>query len=317
VEQGKNVAEFLIEVGVGVLKSKSNPQTDFNEVWRKSPQAAVVQSYIESTCCKESKVHVPSSKSQASTFAASTYTQTLLLTQRLSRQYWRTPEYPYSRLYASFLHALLNGFTFFQLGSSITDLQSRMFACFLILMLVPEFMNATSMRFISNRDIWESREYPSRIYGWTAFAISNILAELPYAVVGAVLFFVVFYFPVGLPLGEQAGYTFLMVLLFHLFATSWGQWVGALRFVFFFSPPFPLLSYNNANFYLQQKRNRSSKSNALPRHYVRAFQRCITTTIANASCLEIHHVLRSTFYLLDWWYPLQDALWSGSHLRCC
>lgn len=96
-------------------------------------------------------------------------------------------------------------------------------------MIVPEFMNATSMRFIANRDLWEAREGPSRVYGWRAFAVANLLAELPYAVVGAVLFFVLFYFPVGLPLGLPAGYTFLMVLFFHLFATSWGQWVGALR----------------------------------------------------------------------------------------
>ena len=96
-------------------------------------------------------------------------------------------------------------------------------------MLVPEFMNATSMRFIANRDIWQSREYPSRIYGWVAFSTAQIASELPYAFVGSVMFFVLFYFPVGLPLGLPAGYTFLMVLLFHLFATSWGQWVGALR----------------------------------------------------------------------------------------
>ena len=230
-ENGKNVAEFLIEVGVGVLKSSKDPKLDFNEVWRSSPQAQEVEATISSACAKESPDLDAGSSDQMSTFSASTYTQTILLTKRLSLQYWRTPEYPYSRLYASFLHALLNGFTFFQLGSSIADMQSRMFACFLILMLVPEFMNATSMRFIANRDIWESREYPSRIYGWVAFAVSNVIAELPYAFVGAVLFFVIFYFPVGLPMGEPAGYTFLMVLFFHLFATSWGQWVGALRYV--------------------------------------------------------------------------------------
>ena len=96
-------------------------------------------------------------------------------------------------------------------------------------MLVPEFMNATSMRFIANRDIWGSREYPSRVYGWVAFSTAQILSELPYALVGSVVFFSLFYFPIGLPLGLPAGYTFLMVLLFHIFATSWGQWVGALR----------------------------------------------------------------------------------------
>lgn len=226
------MAEFIIDVGVGILKPKDNPHLNFNEVWRASPEAQAAQMKIKgayeqekSDIEPESSVASPSS----SVFSASTLEQTILLTKRVSRQYWRTPEYPYSRLYGSFLHAILNGFTFFQLGNSITDMQSRMFACFLILMLVPEFMNATSMRFIANRDIWESREYPSRTYGWVAFAVAQIVSELPYAFFGSILFFVLFYFPVGLPLGLPAGYTFLMVLFFHLFATSLGQWIGALR----------------------------------------------------------------------------------------
>lgn len=231
IAEGKNVADFLIEVGVGVLKPTSGPTLDFNEVWRTSSEAQALQMTIENICnrAKSSVQEPPSESGSSSDFSASTFQQTVLLTKRVSRQYWRTPEYPYSRLYASFLHAILNGFTFFKLGDSIMDMQSRMFSCFLILMVVPEFMNATSMRFIANRDIWETREYPSRIYGWVAFTVAQVVSELPYAVVGAVIFFILFYFPVGLPLGLTAGYTFLMVLFFHLFATSWGQWVGALR----------------------------------------------------------------------------------------
>jgi len=224
------VAEFLIEVGVGAIKPSANEDLDFNDVWRNSPEALALQHKVAELRRPHSTKTVDTmSRVRSSGFSASTWEQAYLLTKRVSRQYWRNPEYPYSRLYASFLHAFLNGFTFFQLGNGIKDMQSRMFSCFLIVMLVPEFMNATSMRFIANRDIWESREYPSRIYGWVAFSTAQVLSELPYAFVGSVVFFVLFYFPVGLPLGLPAGYTFLMVLLFHLFATSWGQWVGALR----------------------------------------------------------------------------------------
>jgi len=230
VEAGKNVADFIIEVGVGILRPTDNADIDFNQIWRDSPQAVEVRTTIDKACSlSKTTTSSLTTVERPSDFSASTWQQVALLTKRVSRQYWRTPEYPYSRLYASVLHAVLNGFTFFQLGDSITDMQSRMFACFLILMLVPEFMNATSMRFIANRDIWESREYPSRIYGWVAFSVAQILSELPYALAGGVIFFVLFYFPVGLPLGLPAFYVFLMVIFFHLFATSWGQWVGALR----------------------------------------------------------------------------------------
>jgi ATP-binding cassette subfamily G (WHITE) protein 2 (SNQ2) len=225
IEDGKNVADFLIEVGAGVAVS-TDQNLNWNDVWATSREAQDVQKEIQKSCAR-SKALAPKTEEFVSPpcdeFSASTWLQLCLLTKRISRQYWRTAEYPYSRLYASFLHALLNGFTFFQLGDSITDMQSRMFACFLILMLVPEFMNATSMRFITNRAIWESREYPSRTYGRTAFAVAQIVSELPYAVIGSVLFFTLFYFPVGLPLGVPALYTYLMVLLFFLFITSWGQ----------------------------------------------------------------------------------------------
>jgi len=224
------VAEFLIEVGIGSRTPIANKTLDFNEVWRSSPEALAVQHKIADLRRAHSNESVDLTRPvRSSGFSAPVWEQAYLLTKRVSRQYWRNPEYPYSRLYASFLHAFLNGFTFFQLGNSIKDMQSRMFSCFLILMLVPEFMNATSMRFIANRDIWGSREYPSRVYGWVAFSTAQILSELPYALVGSVVFFSLFYFPIGLPLGLPAGYTFLMVLLFHIFATSWGQWVGALR----------------------------------------------------------------------------------------
>ncbi|KAJ4203241.1 ATP-binding cassette transporter snq2 [Fusarium falciforme] len=162
-------------------------------------------------------------------YASPTYQQILLLTKRTLLQYWRTPDYIYSRLYCSFAHSLLNGLIFLRLGNTRADMQYRSFSCFLILMIIPEFINACAMMFDDNRSVWLGREYPGRIYGWVAFTTANVIAEIPYALAGGVLFYVLFYFIVGLPLGEPAGYTFLMMMMFHLFSTSWGQWIVALR----------------------------------------------------------------------------------------
>ena len=230
VEDGKNVADLLIEVGVGAarMENKEAVSPDWNEVWKQSPEAREVVEKVDHICAQEKGAGNTRSASDNTVFAASTWTQVVELTKRTSRQYWRTPEYPYSRLYASVLHSLLNGLTYLQIGNSLADMQLRAFSCFLILMIVAEFINAASMKFIENRDIWQEREYPSRIYGWVAFTTAQIVSELPYAIVGGVIFFLLFYFPVGLPLGTPAGYTFLMVLFFHLFATSWGQWIAAM-----------------------------------------------------------------------------------------
>ena len=219
-----NAADFLIEVVVGGMKSSDN-STNWASIWRNSQEAEKVKQEISAIRSYHGHGReIPAAPSQPPL-----HQQIILLTQRTCRQFWRTAEYPYSRLYASFLHALINGLTYLQLGDSTTDLQSKAFSCFLVLMLVPEFINAISMRFIMNRDIWLAREGPSGVYSWVAFSTAQIISEIPYTIVGGLIFFVLYYFMVGLPLGLAAGYSFLMFFLFFLFATSWGQWIAALR----------------------------------------------------------------------------------------
>lgn len=227
VSPNKNAADFLIEVGVGAINSKTKPDVDWSEAWRTSPEAQSILEYI--TEIQSSAKPPPPSSPKV--YSSSTTLQIKLLTKRTFLQYYRTPEYPYSRLYGSVVHSLLNGLTYLQAGPSLTTtaLQSKAFSAFLVLMLVPEFINATSMRFISNRSLYLARESPSRTYTWVTFCTSQILPELPFALVGGVIFYIIFYFLVGFPLdAKPAGYTFLMTILFHLFATSWGQWIAAM-----------------------------------------------------------------------------------------
>jgi ABC-type multidrug transport system ATPase subunit len=217
-----NAADFLIEVVVGGMKASSD-KIDWASVWRNSQEAEDVKNEIAKIRSHDRH------EALAAPRLPPLYQQIVLLTQRTCRQFWRTAEYPYSRLYSSFLHALINGLTYLQIGNSTTDLQSKAFSCFLVLMLVPEFINAISMRFIMNRDIWLAREGPSGVYDWIAFSTAQIISEIPYTIVGGVIFYMLYYFMVGLPLGFAAGYSFLMFFMFFLFATSWGQWIAALR----------------------------------------------------------------------------------------
>ncbi|KAJ5684823.1 uncharacterized protein N7477_001168 [Penicillium maclennaniae] len=219
-----NAADFLIEVVVGGTKVDSESQVNWASIWRDSEEAEHIIKEISAI-----RAHHDKSRGNLATPSLPPlHQQVMLLTQRTCRQFWRTAEYPYSRVYASFLHALVNGLTYLQIGNSKTDLQSKAFSAFLVLMLVPEFINAISMRFILNRDIWLAREGPSGVYSWVAFSTAQIITEIPYAIVSGVIFYVMYYFMVGLPLGFAAGYSFLMFFLFFLFATSWGQWIAAL-----------------------------------------------------------------------------------------
>jgi len=104
-------------------------------------------------------------------------------------------------------------------------MQDRLFSAFLILTVPPTVVNAVVPKFYQNMMLWQARELPSRIYSWPAFTTAQVVAEIPIAVVQSVLYFVIWYFPAGLPYESSvAGYVFFMTLLFFLFMNSWGQW---------------------------------------------------------------------------------------------
>jgi ABC-type multidrug transport system permease subunit len=151
-----------------------------------------------------------------------------LLTRRVLIQHWRDPSYVYGKIFVSTIIGLFTGFTFYSLGHSITDLTSRIFTCFILAIIPSCTVNAILPKFYSNMDLWLAREYPSRIYGWVAFSTAQIVAELPYAVMQAVVWFLLWYYPTGAPRDSgTAGYVFLMTVVFHVYQASWGQWICA------------------------------------------------------------------------------------------
>lgn len=161
----------------------------------------------------------------------------MMLTKRVFRQHWRDPSYYYGKLFVSVIIGIFNGFTFYMLGNSTQDMQDRMFSAFLIVTIPPTFVNAIVPKFFQNMMLWQAREYPSRIYGWFAFTTAQVVTELPIAVVGATIYFCLWYFAAGLPYeASVAGYVWLMTVLFFVFSSSWGQWITA------FAPSFTVIA---------------------------------------------------------------------------
>lgn len=82
--------------------------------------------------------------------------------------------------------------------------------------------------FIDMRDVYEIRERPSRMYSWTALVTAQMLAELPWNILGSSLFFFCWYWTVGFP-SSRAGYTFLLYCVINpLYYSTIGQ-VCAIR----------------------------------------------------------------------------------------
>ena len=116
-------------------------------------------------------------------------------------------------------------------------MQNRMFTSFLILTIPPTVVNAVVPKFFQNMALWQAREHPSRIYGWFPFCTAQVVAEIPPAIISALIYWLIWYWPTGLPTDSSvSGYVFLMVMLFFFFQASWGQWICA------FAPSFTVIS---------------------------------------------------------------------------
>ncbi|EHK98891.1 putative ATP-dependent permease PDR12 [Glarea lozoyensis 74030] len=232
----KNVAEFILETAAKGGKRKDGKRLNWNEEWLNSEEFKNVNKEIERVKSERSKIETDSSI-ELREFASPVLAQTIELTKRLFIQYWRDPSYLYGKLFVSVIIGIFNGFTFWQLGNTIADMQNRMFTCFLIILIPPTIVNGVVPKFYQNRAIWEARELPSKIYGWQAFCTANVLAEIPIAILGGTIYWALWYWPAGLPTDSStAGYVYLMSILFFLFQASWGQWICA------FAPSFTVIS---------------------------------------------------------------------------
>ncbi|ETN46727.1 uncharacterized protein HMPREF1541_00916 [Cyphellophora europaea CBS 101466] len=236
----KNVAEFILETAAkGGTRSKDGKRVNWNKAWVESDENKAMLEEIrrlKDTRSKEVDDH-PNDQKEVVAFAAPIWEQTYLLTKRTFTQYWRDPSYLYGKIFVSVIIGIFNGFTFYNLDNSIASLQSRLFTPFLILLIPPTIVNGVVPKFFMSRALWEAREHPSRIYGWFAFCTAQVVAEIPMAVICSVIYFLLWYFPTGLPRNSAtSGYVFFMTMLWFFFQASWGQWICA------FAPSFTVIS---------------------------------------------------------------------------
>jgi len=232
----KNIAEFILETAAKGGKRAGGKRLDWNAEWRSSPENKALISEISHINAERSKLPGPHADTQHE-FASSVWLQITMLTRRMFTQHWRSPSYLYGKLFVAVIIGIFNGFTFYQLGNSVLDMQNRIFTAFLIVLIPPTVVNAVVPKFYQNLSLWESREHPARIYNWVAFCTASVVTEIPISCLSAVIYWLLWYFATGLPTDSStAGYVFVMTLLFFLFQASWGQWICA------FAPSFTVIS---------------------------------------------------------------------------
>lgn len=110
-----------------------------------------------------------------------------------------------------------------------------MFSIFMLLVIFAFLVYQTMPHFISQRSVYEVRERQSRTYSWYTFMLSNILVEIPWATLAAILVFFPFYYLVGMyrnaiptdAVTERGALFFLLVWAFMIFEATFADMVIA------------------------------------------------------------------------------------------
>ncbi|CAO3625872.1 unnamed protein product [Mucor fragilis] len=216
-----NPAEYILEcVGAGTAGKVT---TDWAQVWASSSEAAALEQELETI--HSSIDHTVNRKVE--TYAQGFWQQLYHVFKRMNKSWWRSPSYNVGRLFNVIFIGLITGFTFYKVGNTPKDMQNRMFG-----LLTSMFMGNTVIILIQPRYMqertWFRREYASKYYGWSPFALSCILVEIPYLVSLSAVFLVCYYWTTGLQnVSERVGYFFIQFVVYMFHSITFGYAIAA------------------------------------------------------------------------------------------
>ncbi|KAG9590911.1 putative ABC multidrug transporter, partial [Aureobasidium melanogenum] len=222
-EDDENPAEFMLEI---VNAGSQGQGPDWHEVWKKSDEAKDVQKQID-------QLHEESSgrarereptKEELSEFAMPLTSQIWVVTHRVFQQYWRMPQYILAKWTLGTAAGLFIGFSFFKSNNSTQGMQNVIFSAFMVCTIFSSLVQQIMPLFVSQRSLYEVRERPSKAYSWKAFLLANIVVEIPYNIVLAVLVFGSYYYAVqGVQTSLQQGMVLLFLIEFFIYAGTFAH----------------------------------------------------------------------------------------------
>lgn len=133
------------------------------------------------------------------------------------------------------MQGLFIGFSFWNTPNSLQGLQNQLFAVFMLLTIFGNLVQQILPHFVTQRSLYEVRERPAKTYSWQVFILANIMVELPWNSLMAVLLFVTWYYPIGLyrnaseagQLNERSTLMFLFIWSFLIFTSTFTSMVIA------------------------------------------------------------------------------------------
>ncbi|CCO36394.1 hypothetical protein BN14_10528 [Rhizoctonia solani AG-1 IB] len=169
---------MLEAIGAG-SRERIGP-TDWAELWRQSENFARVKREIAEI--KEDVTRQPAMRdpNENKKYATPFIHQLRVVSRRALAASWRQPEYGFTRLFNHGVIALATSLTFLQLGNSAQEIQYRVFAIFMAIMIPLAIVSEVEPMFIHARMTF-IRESSSRMYSEFVFALGQVIAEIPYS----------------------------------------------------------------------------------------------------------------------------------------
>ncbi|KAJ4200850.1 ATP-binding cassette transporter snq2 [Fusarium solani] len=222
-----NPAEYMLD-SIGAGDPDYNGQ-DWGDVWANSSERDTRAREIEEMIERRRNVEPSQSLKDDREYAMPLSTQTWAVVRRSFIAFWRSPEYIFGNFMLHILTGLFNCFTFYKIGFASIDYQNRLFSIFMTLTISPPLIQQLQPVFLKSRQIFQWRENNAKIYSWFAWTTAAVVVEIPYRIVAGGIYFNCWWWGV---FGWQAssftsGFAFLLVLLFELYYTSFGQAIAA------------------------------------------------------------------------------------------
>jgi ABC-type multidrug transport system ATPase subunit/ABC-type multidrug transport system permease subunit len=246
-----NIAEFMLEaIGAGSAPRVGN--RDWADIWEDSAELAQVKETIIRLKRERQEASGASNvkNSELEREYASPFThQMKIVSTRMFRSFWRSPNYLFTRLFSHVAVALITGLMYLNLDDSRSSLQNRVFVIFQVTVLPALIITQVEVMYHIKRALF-FREQSSKMYSPFVFTTSIVLAEMPYSIMCAVAFFLPLYFMPGFQTEpSRAGYQFFMVLITEVFAVTLGQGLASITPSPFISAQFdPFIIINFALF---------------------------------------------------------------------
>ncbi|KAH8423632.1 uncharacterized protein LDX57_001391 [Aspergillus melleus] len=195
-----NPAEWMLRVTEPVSENSAT-QLEWSRIWRSSPEYQQMKDELarlkqHATGRALNSPLRDTDNSQHHEFVASFSTQFWQVLKRVSKHFYRSPGYIYSKVALVALSALYVGFSF-KADNSLQGLQNQIYAFFMYLTMFGSLNEQIMPLFVPQRALYEVREQPSRMYRWATYVLSNILVEIFWNTLMAVLVYCCWFYPVG------------------------------------------------------------------------------------------------------------------------